>query len=73
MLKLNRLEQGCAMLTQTRDASGRMAWLAAKAGALMEEEEADAYIERAVKRDPDLWVIEIETRSGEHPFEGRVL
>jgi hypothetical protein len=39
----------------------------------MEEEEADAYIERAVKRDPDLWVIEIETRSGEHPFEGRVL
>jgi hypothetical protein len=73
MLKVNRLEQGCAMLTQTRDGSGRMAWLAAKAGALMPEAEADAYIERAVKRDPDLWVIEIETRSGEHPFEGKVL
>ena len=65
MLKLNRLEQGCAMLTQTRDASGQMAWLAAKAGALMEEEEADAYIERAVKRDPDLWVIELDIAQAE--------
>jgi len=73
LLKINRLEQGCAMLTQTRDPAGRLAWLAALAGALVPEAEADAYIARAVKRDPDLWVVEIESRSGEHPFEGRVL
>ena len=60
-------------LTQTRDPAGGLAWLAAKAGALTPETEADAYIARAVKRDPDLWVVEIESRGGEHPFEGRVL
>lgn len=73
LLKINRIEQGCTMLTQTRDPAGRLAWLAAMAGALVPEAEADAYIARAVKRDPDLWVVEIESRSGEHPFEGRVL
>ncbi len=35
--------------------------------------EADAYVARAVDRDPDLWVIEIEHREGWHPFDGRVL
>ncbi|HEX6102971.1 MAG TPA: DUF1491 family protein [Alphaproteobacteria bacterium] len=73
LLKINRLELGCAVLTQTRDLAGRPAWLAAQAGALLPEADADAYIERAVKRDPDLWVVEVESRSGEHPFEGRVL
>jgi hypothetical protein len=73
LLKINRLDGGCAVLTQTRDLSGRPAWLAAMKGEPMPESEADAYIERAVKRDPDLWVVEIESRSGAHPFEGRVL
>ena len=73
LLKINRLDGGCAVLTQTRDPSGRPAWLAAMKGAPMTEAEADSYIDRAVKRDPDLWVVEIESRSGEHPFEGRVL
>ncbi len=73
LLKINRLEQGCALLTQTRDPAGRPAWFQALAGGLVSETEADAYIARAVTRDPDLWVIEIESRSGEHPFEGRIL
>ncbi len=73
LLKINRLEKGCVMLTQTRDPKGRQAWFAAMAGALMPEAEAEAYIARAVRRDPDLWVVEIESRSGEHPFEGSVL
>ena len=73
LLKINRLGDGCSLLTQTRDLEGRIAWLRAASGALMPESEADAYIERAVRRDPDLWVVEIESRSGEHPFEGRIL
>ncbi|MDJ0609097.1 MAG: DUF1491 family protein [Kiloniellales bacterium] len=73
LLKINQLEKGCRVLTQIRDLDGRLAWLPALKGALVEEAEADAYINRAVARDPDLWVLEIEERDGRHPFEGEVL
>ena len=73
LLKLNMLDGGCLVLTQTRDLDGRMAWLPAMKGEAVSESDADAYIERAVARDPDLWVIEVEDREGRNPFEGRVL
>lgn len=73
LLKLNQFEEGCRILTQTRDLDGRFGWLPALKGALVPEAEADAYIARAVDRDPDLWVVEIEDRQGWHPFEGKIL
>lgn len=73
LLKLNLGTPGCRVLSQVRDPEGRLGWLAARDGSLMPEAEADAYIARAVKRDPDLWVIEIEHRDGWHPFEGPIL
>lgn len=73
LLKLNLLENGCRVLSQSRDLNGQLAWLPALKGELVDEAEADGYIARAVERDPDLWVIEIEERSGWHPFEGKIL
>lgn len=73
LLKLNLLEQGCRVLSQARDLDGNLGWLPALGGALVQEGEADSYIERAIQRDPDLWVLEIEHREGWHPFEGKVL
>jgi hypothetical protein len=65
--------RGWTVRTQTRDQEGRPAWLAARGGATLAEGEADAYIARAVARDPDLWVVEIDDRDGRNPFEGPVL
>ena len=73
VLKLNRGAPGCGVLVQTRDAAGRLAWLRAFDGAWVAEREADAWIDRATSRDPDLWVVEIEHPDGWHPFEGRAL
>ena len=73
VLKINQLDQGCRVLSQTRDFDGKLAWLAAFKGELVAESEADDYIGRAVGRDPDLWVVEIEHRDGWHPFDGKVL
>ncbi len=73
LLKINQLDQGCRVLSQARDLDGKLGWLAAFDGALVPEGEADAYIGRAVGRDPDLWVVEIEHRDGWHPFDGKVL
>ena len=73
ILKLNQLDQGVKVLSQTRDMEGAIAWMPALGGELVAEADADAYIERAVKRDPDVWVVEIEDRDGNHPFEGKLL
>jgi len=73
ILKVNRLEAGCRVLVQTRDLDGALCWLPALEGRLVADSEADDYIARQTARDPDLWVVEVETRTGDHGFEGREL
>lgn len=72
LLKLNLFEQGCRVLSQARDLDGELGWLAAFKGELVPEAEADEYIARAMARDPDVWVVEIEDREGRNPFDGKV-
>jgi hypothetical protein len=73
IVKLNLLDGTFKVLSQTRDMESSVAWMAAQRGALLSEADATAYIDRQVKRDPDLWVIEIEDKQGRNPFEGKVL
>jgi len=39
----------------------------------MEEREADDYIGRRLKIDPDLWVLEIEDPKGLYEFDGKIV
>ena len=70
VLKLNSLEGKVKLIIQERDfMTDQMAWAAALEEEIVDEPEADAYIQRAISRDPDLWVIEIEDRDMKNPFE----
>ena len=71
MLKINGLGQGCRVLQQQRNLDGEMGWMALFKGETVAESEADDYIRRAIDRDPDMWVIEIEDRDLNNPFEGK--
>lgn len=73
ILKLNRLDGTASILAQTRDAEGRRAWMRATGAAPVPDDEAETYIARAIKRDPDLWVVEIEDRHGRYSPDGRIL
>ncbi len=73
LLKLNGLQGQCRLLIQQRDLDGDLGWMDALRKELVEEAEADAYICRAISRDPDLWVIEVEDRDMKNPFEGKVI
>ena len=73
LLKINGLEGHCYILAAGSDLDGNRIWRRATGPGLVAETAADDYIARAVSRDPDLWVVEIETRDGWHPFEGKEL
>ena len=68
-IKINRFEGGCTVLSQVRMEDGRLAWLRATGDEPVSEEDADTYIERQSKYDPDLWVLEVEDRDGRNPFD----
>ena len=62
-IKIARLDGTCTILNQSRDADGERVW-ARPLGETSDEEKANAYFERQVKYDPDLWIVEIEDRKG---------
>jgi hypothetical protein len=69
LVKISRIPEGARLLTQQRDIDGVLGWVPALANERMEEMDADAYIARAIDRDPDLWAIEIEDPKGQNPFD----
>lgn len=73
LLKLNGREGGCTVLAQARRADGAAVWLRATGRAPVAEVDADAYIARQRGRDPDLWVIEIESESPDSVLDTPVL
>ena len=68
-----RGREGLVVLSQVRDAEGRPAWLRGSGASPLDQAAADAYVERQVKRDPDLWVLEFDAPDFVPPFEGRIL
>ena len=72
LLKINALNRTCILLIQQRDLDGNLGWTRVLKEEIIEETKADDYIRRAVSRDPDLWVIEIEDRELKNPFEGKI-
>jgi len=68
-----RGREGLVVLSQVRDAEGRPAWMRGTGAAPVDQVAADAYVERQVKRDPDLWVLELDAPDLLPPFEARLL
>jgi len=72
LLKFNGGAEGCTVLTQARGQDGELLWMRATGPVPVEEVDADAYIARQRGRDPDIWVVEIETKSAENVVDGRI-
>ena len=70
LLKIYQSGVGCKLLSQIRDLDGHLNWIPTHREVLIEEGKADEFIQKSIERDPDLWVVEIETRDGTIPVDG---
>ena len=73
LVKINRFEAGVTVFAQTSSSGNEPAWSRGTGPNPVSEAEADAYIERQVKYDPDVWVLEIEDRKGQYKLDGKVV
>jgi hypothetical protein len=73
LLKLSGHDGGCTVLAQARRADGAAVWMRATGPDPVADADADAYIARQRGRDPDLWVIEIETASPDRLIDAPIV
>jgi hypothetical protein len=73
ILKIARAGRTCEVLSQVRDMDGTMKWMRASGPEPVPESDADPVIERQRKRDPDLWVIEIDDPQGRYQLDAPII
>ena len=61
---VNRTDGQVRLYAEATRADGDRIWMQPVAST--EEAELDAYVQRSLRIDPDLWVVEIEDRQGRH-------
>ena len=73
VLLVLRGRDGLSVLSQVRAGEGDVSWMRATGPAPVDQAAADAYVDRQVGRDPDLWVVEFESPDLLPPFEAKIL
>jgi hypothetical protein len=73
VLVVLRAPEGLCVLSRIYTASGESAWMRATGPDPVPQEAADAYVERQVRRDPDLWVVEFDAPGLLPPFEAKIV
>jgi hypothetical protein len=73
LIKLDGREAGCTVLAQARRPDGTLVWMRATGAVPVADADADAYIARQKSRDPDLWVVEIDSAAPDRVIDAPVL
>ena len=61
---LNRADNTARLYAEATRGDGERVWM--RPAASEDEPDLDRYLERAIRIDPDLWVVEIEDKQGRH-------
>jgi len=66
LVKVSRLDGAASVYAPGWGLDGGRIWRRATGPDPAPDAEAEAYIAREAKRDPDIWVVEVEDRAGRH-------
>ncbi len=69
LIKVNMLDGNGGLYSQARDINGDLTWMNVLKHEISSEQDIDKYIERMKNIDPDIWIIEVENKSGFNPFD----
>ena len=72
VLVVLRGREGLSVLSRVAS-DGAECWMRATGAGPVDQEAADAYVARQVRRDPDVWVLEFEAPDLLPPFEARIV
>jgi hypothetical protein len=61
---VNRSDNTARLYAEATRGDGERVWM--RPAASEDEPDLDRYLERAVRIDPDLWIVEIEDKQGRH-------
>ncbi len=64
MLVVDRFAAGSRLYDRARDGDGRLTWTPADGGALLDPEALQSRLDKALRRDPDLWLVTVEDPRG---------
>lgn len=70
IVKVNLLDGRARVFATAYDDKGERIWMAALNEDPASDADAESYIQRSISRDPDIWVIEVEDRTGDPHLEG---
>lgn len=70
LLRLVRERNRSLVLKRVTTAGGALGWMVVAGTAEVDDETAEAYIAREVRRDDDMWVLEIEDPRGLYQPDG---
>lgn len=73
ILVVLRAQEALCVLSQVRAGEGDSAWMRATGADSVDQATVDAYLERQVQRDPDLWVVEFTAPDLLPPFEAKLV
>jgi hypothetical protein len=73
LLRLLRARNSSLLLKRSTTTGGALAWMIVAGTAEVNDDTAKAYIAREVKRDDDLWVIEVEDPHARYETDGPLL
>ena len=68
-IKVNNIVYDCVIYTQQRQTNETVEWVKTPTKEILSETQADEYLERQIKYDKDIWIVEIEDPKHRNPFD----